>query len=121
MTMKELTADEMELVAGGWFLASQPPEGGGGGRTGAFMVRIGQTAETSVNWARVAQGLHSNTVTIGMRDISYFRTVGGHIPHSGGSLINWSEAQVNWNQFGAGDPSLSDAQVWENFVQATGP
>jgi len=35
-----------------------------------------------------------------------------------GSLIPWQLAQVNWNLYGADNPSLSTEDIWSNFVDA---
>jgi hypothetical protein len=52
-----------------------------------------------------------------MQDVAYFRAIGGHLPHTPGSLINWAQAQVNWDLYGAANPSLSNQQVVSNLVQ----
>lgn len=103
--MRALTQDEIKIVAGGWFLSSET----------VTSFRVGSSVVNAKNWGEVAAGIHNLTISWGLRDIQYFRAVGGHVVSPIGSLINYGEAQINWNNYGA-NTGISDQQVWDNFV-----
>jgi len=89
-------------------------QSGGGG--GAGPVRVGYIVISASDWVKLAEGIHELTVLAALKDIETFREIGDHYPYPQGSLINWAQAQVNWNDYGAADSSLSDEQVLQNFI-----
>lgn len=100
--MRQLTRNEVALVAGGWFLASEMPPGAGTGGGIGSTVKIGGSVLNAMDWGKVAAGLHNLTYTWGLQDINYYRTIGGHVPYAQGSLINWggrpSQLGLIWRQ-----------------------
>jgi hypothetical protein len=107
--MRALTGQEMEMVAGGWFMGSEI----------SSSARIGAIVVTSENYAQLAQRLHSLTYQWALRDIETFRQTGLHVTNPQGSLIPWQQAQVDWSQFGANNSNVSNEQVLQNFIEYT--
>ena len=73
----------------------------------------------ALHLAEVAAGTIDNTLTWGRNDVRTFRQGdGSHVTNPQGSLIPWQHARVDWNLYGAGDPNLSDDEVFNNFLQS---
>ena len=92
------------------------PIGGGGGFLGKT-IKIRSIVIDAKRFAELMTDIQSLTFKAAVRDVEYYRkTGGGHIPFSQGSAINWSDAQIEWSDFGAENSSLSNARVVNNFV-----
>lgn len=90
---------------------------GGGAAEGP--VRLGKIVVSAYAWYELtkgAAGLASITYEAALRDIRYWRDAGIHIPHCQGCLIDWANAEVDWDLYGAGDPNLTPRQVLQNFI-----
>jgi len=96
--------------------------GFGGGGTLGGAVRIGKILISADDWITVAQAagyFGELTVEWGKADIVRFRESNGlHVMNPQFSLIPWQLAQVNWNLYGANNPSLSTEDIWSNFRDA---
>lgn len=95
-----------------------PGPGSGGGGGGGGLISIGNIVITAQTLAQFAADTTNLKFIAAVRDVEYFRLIGGHLPHTPGSLINWAQAQVNWNLYGAANLSLSNQQVVSNPVQS---
>jgi hypothetical protein len=85
-------------------------------------IRVGSIFISVNNWLQIVEGagnLALLTIDWGKKDIEQFRNSGGgHVVSPYFSLISWQHAPVNWNLYGADDPSLSVDEVWDNFADA---
>ncbi|MEM8814669.1 MAG: DUF6531 domain-containing protein [Pseudomonadota bacterium] len=81
-------------------------------QTGVILNRI----NTTVTVANIVSGTAGNTVKWAIKDIETYRQTGGlHVPSAQGSVIPWQTVQVDWDEYGASDSSLTPAQVLENL------
>lgn len=106
-------------------LAIRETQNGGGSLPGsgivggiAGSVKVGKLLWDAKGFAELMKDLESNTFKAAIADVRYYRATGrGHAVFVPTSLINWSEAQVEWSRFGADNPALSDQQVVWNMVR----
>lgn len=87
-----------------------------GGGSSAGPVRVCNTVLSAYDWAQFSQQLHSITYDWAVQDVEMFRTNGTHVINPQFSLIPWQELQVNWDLYGADDPSLTPEEVVGNFI-----
>lgn len=91
---------------------------GGGNSSLARGLRVGQIFITAEALAELSAATMNNTILHALRDINQFRAIGDHIVDSPGSAIPWQRARVNWNNYGAGDPNLSNRDILDNLINA---
>ena len=89
---------------------------GGGGGSGVLRLRLGLIAISASQWAELSASIWNATRMAALNDIERFRQYGDHIPYAPGSVINWANAQVNWNLYGANNPNLSNEDVLANLI-----
>lgn len=84
----------------------------------AGWVLIGRTAISGQTWQTFLQigfNLQNVTYAAALNDIEHFRRHGLHHPHAPMSLINWNRAEVNWNDYGAANETLTREEVFQRF------
>ncbi len=94
--------------------------GGLGSGPGGY-ARIGGYTLTPLQVGELLANTMNATIQQGLRDVAFFRADGSHVSNPQGSVIPWQTWRVNWNLYGAGNPALSDQQVFDNFRFGNNP
>jgi len=107
--------DEFWVFPSGGMRVGRDTQFAGLGSGPGGYVKLGRHVVSAQQWAELSAQIANATIAAALRDIEIFRTIGGHIINPQGSVIPWQNLRVDWNLYGAGDPTLSNMDVLNNF------